>query len=389
MKPRYLLVALVAIATIAVDAVTVSMGIAIENTFWTQAIPNTVGVIVGLIAISRGRASRMAWVVLISFCSILLTQFIIVADWFLSEGNETAAAWWALIVGSTDRPGPLGAIAITPVVLLAAVFPSGRLEDGWRWFAGVLGLVVVGAVAVGLLAPVSVAGETLPHPVLGDDGVSVLSGSVEWFLLAATILLLVAVIGMIGRLRRSDPIARQQIKWFVYGVGIYVATLVVIFTVIDQRWSDDVSIIIDSIGFSALPLSLGLAVSRYRLFEVDRIISRTVGYGLVLGVLAAIFGILAVLPSIVLATDEVASWQIALGTLAAAALFNPLRVRLQRIVDRRFDRDHYDAERIVRQLATTMQAESDLRSIRLEVGRALDTMVRPTSVAVWIRPEEA
>lgn len=212
MKSRYLLVASIAVATVAVDIVTVAAGLAVGNAVWTQAIPNTVGVVVGLVIVARGRASRMGWMVLIAFGSILMTQFVIVSEWMLFNGNEGAAAWWGFTFGSTSGPGPVGIAALAPIVLLAGMFPSGHFEPGWRWFPWTLGIVLAAAVVIGVVSPVVVSGETLRHPLLGDGAVTALRGATDVFLLAATILLLAAVIGMIGRLRRSDPVARQQIK---------------------------------------------------------------------------------------------------------------------------------------------------------------------------------
>jgi hypothetical protein len=135
-------------------------------------------------------------------------------------------------------------------------------------------------------------------------------------------------------------------------------------------------------GFAAVPLSIGVAVLKYHLFDIDRIISRTLAYAIVTGLLVGVYaGIVLLATRVVSITAPVA---VAASTLAAAALFNPLRRRVQRAVDRRFNRARYDADRIVAAFATRLKDAVDLDSVRDGLTTVVDQVLEPGHVSVWI-----
>jgi hypothetical protein len=137
------------------------------------------------------------------------------------------------------------------------------------------------------------------------------------------------------------------------------------------------------LGGSAIPISIGVAVAKYRLYEIDRIISRTVSYVLVIGLLAAVLmGALSLLTLVLPAESPLA---VAGSTLAAAALFNPVRRRVHEAVDRRFNRSRYDAQRVLDHLSASMRDEIDPESVREQwLGAVVGTM-QPASVAIWVK----
>jgi len=140
------------------------------------------------------------------------------------------------------------------------------------------------------------------------------------------------------------------------------------------------------LGGSAIPLSIGVAVARYRLYEIDRIISRTVGYVLVIGLLAGVMlGGLSLLTLVLPAESPLA---VAGSTLAAAALFNPVRKRVQDAVDRRFNRSRYDAQRVLEHLNASMRDAIDPESVRERWLAAVVGTMQPASVALWIKVGE-
>ena len=133
-----------------------------------------------------------------------------------------------------------------------------------------------------------------------------------------------------------------------------------------------------------MPFSVGIAVLRYRLYEIDRIVSRTLSYALLTGTLIAVFAGLVLLSTRVLPFSSPVG--VAVSTLAAAALFNPLRHRIQHIVDRRFNRAHYDAEALVAAFGTRLRDEVDVDTVLSELANAAGRSLQPAHVSVWIRP---
>jgi len=372
---------------VAIQVVTIPMSIDLGTSFWTQGVPNSLGVAVGLAVVLRSNTPRMGWIILASFAGVCLSQLLVVSEWFVSRGAFEAAAWWGFIVGSNDGFGVLVLPSLFPIMMLAILYPTGRLpRSGWRWYVPALAVTLLVGAVIGFFTQPAVGEVVLEHPLVGDRASR---GLVEWgytALMFASVLFLTTVGAMIGRYRRSDTVVRQQIKWFAYAVGVYASINLAMFTVTENGGvGQDLSILIDSITFSVIPIALAVALFRYRLFDLDRLVSRTVSYTLVLAVLGAVFGLLATLPSVVLHSAEIASWQVAATTLAVAALFNPLRVRVQRKVDRRFDRARLDAQVAVDRVGATVQGAVDLGSIEQLTAGAVDGAVRPASIGIWLR----
>jgi hypothetical protein len=190
---------------------------------------------------------------------------------------------------------------------------------------------------------------------------------------------LAAIIGLFLRSARSIGIERQQFRWLMLGGLVFV----LIAGAGQFLPEDSASELIWLLGGSAIPISIGVAVVRYRLYEIDRIISRTVGYVLVIGFLAVVLlGALSLLTLVLPAESPLA---VAGSTLAAAALFNPVRKRVHDAVDRRFNRSRYDAQRVLEELSASMRGQIDPETVRREwVGAVVGTM-QPASVAVWVR----
>jgi hypothetical protein len=138
-----------------------------------------------------------------------------------------------------------------------------------------------------------------------------------------------------------------------------------------------------SVGIAALPISIGVGILRYRLYEIDRLISRTISYAIVTGLLVGLFvGIVALATDVLPFSSPVA---VAASTLAAAALFNPLRRRVQHLVDRRFNRRRYDADAIVAAFTARLLDAVDLETVRVELLNAVNEAVLPSHASVWIR----
>jgi hypothetical protein len=148
-------------------------------------------------------------------------------------------------------------------------------------------------------------------------------------------------------------------------------------------WANAILNLINGLGLAALPVSIGVAILRYRLYEIDRIISRTLAYLIVTGLLIGVYAGLVLLATEVLRFHSTVA--VAVSTLAAAALFNPLRLRVQRSVDRRFNRTRYDADQTVAAFAGRLKDAVDLDSVRDDLAAVVHKALEPAHVSVWIR----
>jgi hypothetical protein len=186
--------------------------------------------------------------------------------------------------------------------------------------------------------------------------------------------------------RRSSGERRQQLKWLASGAAVTIVSVVLgaVFGTTDtptllQEWVDNFF----WFGLAALPVSMGVAILRYRLYEIDRIISRTLAYTAVTGLLVAAYAGLVLLSTHVLALSS--SVAVAASTLAAAAAFSPMRRRVQRIVDHRFNRARYDADVTVAAFAARLQDELDLDSVRADLAGVVTSTLEPAHLSVWLR----
>ena len=286
--------------------------------------------------------------------------------------------------------GPLWAPALLlfPVVIL--LFPDGRLAARrWRWVlrayvvAGALASAAVFAPAVTAVARhdvrIDAAGNLIstgqPH-----GGLLAVAGPLGLGLIVVIVLSFVA--HQVFSWRRATGERRQQLKWLATGAAV---TLVVVVASLGFSSTPVVGEIL-GIGLAALPVGIGVGILKYRLYEIDRIISRTLAYAIVTGLLVGIYAGLVLLATQVLQFHS--SVAVAVSTLAAAALFNPLRRRVQHAVDRRFNRARYDADQTVTAFAARLKDAVDLDSVRHDLAAVVENALEPAHVSVWIRAGE-
>jgi hypothetical protein len=273
------------------------------------------------------------------------------------------------------------------IALLLWLFPDGRLPQG-RWRRVSVALISAGVV-LSVLASAGnflvVADRTVPVTAGGNfaadvSGVwAVIQGAAVFGTLASW---LVWLIVQVPKYRRSAGERRQQLKWLYSG-----AVALVVSAVISALASgDSVSYwqVVGTLGLAILPVCVGVAVLRYRLYAIDRIISRVVSYAIVTGVLAGVFAGLVLLATQVLPVKTPVA--VAAATLVAAALFNPLRRRVQRAVDRRFNRARYDAEMVIAAFTARLRLTVDLDAVQGDLVDAVDVAFQPAHVSVWLPP---
>jgi len=280
-------------------------------------------------------------------------------------------------------------------IVAILLFPDGRLPSRfWRWALRVW----CAAFAVLLTASVvATAGALAAHPIRIDTsgGLVALDNPVGWFAAVnhgCLVVLLTLSVAFIGRQvlswRRSSGERRQQLKWLASGAAVSIVSLVLAAIFASSSGSQaTVGQWIGNLawfGLAALPVSIGVAILRYRLYDIDRIISRTLAYALVTGLLVGVFAGLVLLTTDVLALSSPVA--VAASTLAAAALFNPLRQRVQRVVDRRFNRTRYNADRTVAAFAAGLKDAMDVTAVREDLTSVVQQTLEPAHVSLWISP---
>jgi hypothetical protein len=199
--------------------------------------------------------------------------------------------------------------------------------------------------------------------------------------------LLAALTRQVLSYRHSSAERRQQLKWLLSGSAIGGVCIIVTFQLSDSS-SGIVRMLgaITLVGGLALPLSMGVAILKYRLYDIDRIISRTLAYAILTALLVAVYAGLVLLATQVPAiTSPVA---VAAATLAAAALFNPLRRRVQRAVDRRFNRARFDADATAAAFAARLKGAVDLNTVRDDLTHVVQNALEPAHISVWVSQRE-
>jgi hypothetical protein len=266
------------------------------------------------------------------------------------------------------------------------LFPTGRLlSPRWRpvaWLAGAAtaALTVLGALRVEL--------EPVPdRPIANPIGIAAVEDPEQSpvggaLFLMLVVLAAVALGSLVIRFRRSRGEERQQLKWFTYAGALLLPGAVLATFV-----NDTVGNLIFASPIVFVPVAAGIAILRYRLYDIDRIINRTLVYGLLTALLAGIYtGVVLVMGQVFggVGTDP-PSWVVAGATLAAAALFQPARRRIQGVVDRRFNRRKYNAAKTVEAFSLRLRDEVDLEALSAELLAVADQTMQPTTASLWLR----
>jgi hypothetical protein len=208
--------------------------------------------------------------------------------------------------------------------------------------------------------------------------------------------LLVAVISSVFvRLRRAVGAERQQIKWFAYAVAANAIAVVVAYVIPGlietPPWFEWVGFALNNIVIPAIPIAIGIAILRYRLYDIDILINRTLVYGTLTAMLVALyFGVIVVLQRLfVLLTSQQSTLAVVASTLLIAALFTPLRQSIQSFIDRRFYRNKYDAGKTLEAFSAHLRDETDLDALSGDLVGVVRETMQPAHVSLWLRPDTA
>ncbi len=350
---------------------------------------------VGAVVASRRPDNPIGWL----FCTIGLLAAIVLLS------SEYAA--YALLAEPGSLPGSLAMAWIRSwvwvpylglFVLLFLIFPESWPQSRGRWWFASLVLVVV-AYGTGLAAfspgPIDAIGGAVENPLgmeaLRGVGTNSAVGPVESVLYGLGIL---AAASLFTRMRRARGVERQQLKWFAYATVVLVGGVVFAFTISEAtglRWVGEAGYALTMVGLVGLPVAVGIAILRYNLYNIDLIINRTLVYGVLTGTLVTVYigGVTATQAIFHALTGQEEQPQLAIviSTLVIAALFNPLRRRIQGFIDRRFYRRKYDAAKTLEAFSSKLRDETDLEALSDDLVGVVRETMQPAHVSLWLRPD--
>jgi hypothetical protein len=361
---------------------------------WVQGIviPVTCST-VGVIIASRRPHHPIGWL----FCAVGLLAGV---NHFCGE-----YALYALLNRPGSLPGGRAAAWVASwtwmpanalLVFVALLFPDGHLPSRrWLPFAWLNVVVaVVGTIAVAFLAGPIPALDPIENP-LGLKGTRNLLGPLATVsgALERGILGIIAVGSLFLRLRRARGEERQQIKWLAYAASVVVIGAILTYVVPEAtgaRWVGQVGLGLLAVGFVGVPIAIGIAILKYRLYEIDLLINRTLVYGSLTAMLALMYvGTIVLLQGLVRTlTEQESQLPIVASTLTVAALLNPLRRRMQGFIDRRFYRRKYDARKTLEAFSAKLRDETDLDALSDDLVGVVRETMQPAHVSLWLRPDE-
>jgi len=343
--------------------------------------------VVGAIIASRQPRNAIGWI----FCSIGLV---------VSLNGLTGGYTEYQLAGGGAAPGSLTETAAwfsswswtfwvyVPTSFLLLLFPDGRLPSPrWRPVAWCAGIGIIGFVAGYALQPGPLEDyPQIANPYGVDSPVVIMVGTVAAILAAAS--MLASAVSLIVRMRRAGRVERQQIKWLAYGGAVVVGAVFVGGAI--SVWKVNVGISIIGFGLLGLPVFTGIAMVKHRLYDIDVVINRTLVYGSLTVMLAAVYfaGVVGTqyVFRAVTGQERLPQLAVVVSTLAIAALFDPLRRRIQAFIDRRFYRSKYDAAKTLEAFSSKLRDETDLGTISDDLISVVRETMQPEHASLWLPP---
>jgi hypothetical protein len=346
---------------------------------------------VGAVLAIRVPANAVGWLLLVA--GFFLGLEFLALDYGEASRSFAAGSW----PGTDVAIWFYGNVLVVPVLIMVIgiplVFPDGRLlSPRWRWVVALV--VLMGAIEIVKWFRVGLIADTNVENPFGVVGIEPLIDvfALPPLQLAGPLVFVAAVASVAIRFRRGGALQRAQLKWLLAVTAVEVIAWPVIGlagalgapAVVTLGWYTGLA------AFVALPVAIGIAILRYRLYDIDRIISRTLAWAVVTGMLLSVFAIgLLALQAALAGLTQGGTLAVALSTLLAATLFQPLRLQVQRALDRRFDRARYDAERTVGAFAERLRDEVALDAVVADLRATVVDSIRPSMSGLWLRTSGA
>jgi hypothetical protein len=346
----------------------------------------TAFMVVGALVVARRPTNAIGW--LFSATGLLASGSSLAIEYsyyaYVTQPGALPLAVVAAWFGSWAAYAIFG-LTFTFTLLL---FPTGRLlSPRWRPIAWLAAIEITANSLLAAFQPtlsLEYEGRTIPNP-LGISGLPRPEQGAVGAVLTGLFLVvsLAACASLVVRFRRARGVERQQLKWFAYAAALLVIGNVVGGVVLPS--SGDLAA---ALTIALLPVAAGIAILRYRLYDIDRLINRTLVYGLLTAILGLGYAGAVLLLGQLFGgvTEDPPSWAVAGATLAVAALFQPARRRIQAVVDRRFNRRKYDAAKTVEAFTARLRDETDLDALSAELLAVARQTMQPTTAALWLRP---
>jgi hypothetical protein len=279
------------------------------------------------------------------------------------------------------------------LVFLSLLFPNGRLPSArWRWFARISALLTLVGMVLAAFSPGQIIlGLSAIRNPLGVEGLPNAYKPVQALML---ILIAVSVASLLMRRLYARGVERQQTKWFTYTSAVAASGAILQYIIsepLELLWLGGVGHALVLTGLAGMPISMGIAITRYRLYDIDIIINRTLVYGPLTATLVALYfgGIVLLQRVFVVLTGQKSTLAVVASTLVIAALFTPLRRRIQSFIDRRFYRRTYDARKTLEAFSTKLKNETDLNALSDDLVAVVRETMQPAHVSLWLRSETA
>jgi hypothetical protein len=384
-----------AVALTALSLLLLNLNLSHPNThIYDYWLDNTIGTLsyapVGALIASRRPANPVGWLLCLNGVALsighLSAQYAIYT--LLAQPDSLPAGEAMAWIASWILP-----IIIGIQIFFYLLFPTGRLpSDRWKWLAWLtVAFVIVGVITSAFSFGANAGLGPIPNP-LGIEGISDVYDAVLWFL---PLLYVAVASSLFVRLRRAIGVERQQIKWFAYAVAATISGIILAYMIPESintpLWFEQAGFALNIAVTPAIPISMGIAILRYRLYEIDLLINRTLVYGTLTATLALVYvgGVATTQVIFRTLTGQEQQPQLAIvaSTLAIAALFNPLRRRVQAFVDRRFYRRKYDAAKTLAAFNSRLREETDLNNLTDDVMSVTRETMQPAHVSLWLRPE--
>jgi hypothetical protein len=361
-------------------------------TFWAENVLFSVGYsTVGALIVPRMASENpIGWL----FCAIGLLWAVIhffgeyaVYTLLAAPGSLPAGEVASWVYSWLWVPG-LGLVGF-----LGLLFPNGRLPSArWRWFARISAiLTLVGAVLAAFSPGPIILGLSAIRNPLGIEGVPNAYKLVQALML---ILLAVSVVSLLMRRLYARGVERQQTKWFTYTSAVAASGAILDYIIsepLELVWLGWLGHALVLVGLAGIPIAMGIAITHYRLYEIDTLINRTLVYGSLTATLVALyFAAVVVLQRVfVILTGEQSTLAVVASTLLIAALFNPLRRSIQGFIDRRFYRTKYDTRNTLEAFSAKLRDETDLDALSNDLVGVVRETMQPAHVSLWLRSETA